>query len=295
MGLNYGLFNEDDDFDVVISGGSANTFPRKTYALDGRSGEILWVSKIGTYWDATIAVWDINRDSIDDVILNSNASKGIILDGHTGQQIAEPTVLPKYGEMEVMDYNGAPVVVGAQRDGRVKILNAEDDAHLSLLSINEGAESSFPYQMDILWAAPQSSPDDERFSMPAVAPTLNGEWIVGVGNQHGTLKVRRGNDGSLLWEKALWAGCSIHPPGQWNPLSSVIALDVNNDGRVEFVVGGADGWLYAVDTETGNMVWSFDLGSPVGGPIAGDLNNNGFSELLVPAADGYLYAITSAP
>jgi outer membrane protein assembly factor BamB len=60
---------------------------------------------------------------------------------------------------------------------------------------------------------------------------------------------------------------------------------------VDFVVGGADGWLYAVDGATGALLWGLDLGASVGDPIAADIDGDGTSEVLVPAADGYLYAI----
>jgi outer membrane protein assembly factor BamB len=73
-----------------------------------------------------------------------------------------------------------------------------------------------------------------------------------------------------------------------------VAMDVNGDGRVEFVVGGYDGWLYALDAATGALVWSLDLGAPVGDPIAADTDGDGLSEILAPTADGYLYAIGPA-
>ena len=80
-------------------------------------------------------------------------------------------------------------------------------------------------------------------------------------------------------------------PPEPNPLSSVLAMDVNGDGRVEFVVGAEDGWLYALDAKTGALTWSLDLGSPAGDPIAADFEGNGFAEILVPTADGYLRAV----
>ena len=74
-------------------------------------------------------------------------------------------------------------------------------------------------------------------------------------------------------------------------LSSILALNVNGDGRVEYVDGGADGWIYALDVETGSLTWSLDLGSPVGDPIAAEFENGGGSEILVLTALWFLNAI----
>lgn len=184
-------------------------------------------------------------------------------------------------------------MVGATRSG-IQLLSAADNAHLSSFLVQAGADEAFPYKTSLARAAPQSLPDEERMSMAAVAPSATAGRMVGVATQAGSLKARRGGDGSLAWERSLWQGtCSSGPPANRNPLSAVLAVDVNGDGGVEFVVGGSDGWLYAVKAESGDLLWSLDLGYPIGDPIAADVDNDGFSELLVPAADGNLHCIDS--
>ncbi len=292
-GLNYGRFNDDEQWDVVASAGGAGVYPMRTFAFDGRSGVELWESETGTYWDATIAVWDVNGDKVDDPILNYNIWKAFILDGRTGQKMSEPVVLPEYRDLGHVDYNGAPAVVGGTNP--VRILNAEDDGHLALLTVGAELSGTPGYQIKMLWAADQSAPDDERYSMAAIAPTLAGEWLAGVGSQQGKLRARRGSTGTVQWEVTLWGGVILtDAPPRWNALSSVAAVDVDGNGRVDFVVGGADGWLYAVEAETGRLIWSLDLGAPVGDPIAADIDQDGLSDVLVPAGDGYLYAIGAA-
>jgi outer membrane protein assembly factor BamB len=133
--------------------------------------------------------------------------------------------------------------------------------------------------------------------MAAVSPigSDGADWMIGVGSASGLLQARHGADGALVWERQLWMGsATTGGAGNDNALSSVIALDVDGDGRVEFVVGAADGWLYALDAATGSVRWSIEIGAPLGEPIAADFQNESASGILVPAADGFLYAIGPA-
>jgi outer membrane protein assembly factor BamB len=291
IGLNTGRFRERSSADIVASIASSSG-PRRTSVLDGSSGETIWTSDVGTYWDASFAVGDADRDGLDDIVFNYNVWKGFILKGLSGVELAEPVILPPYRDLGDVDYNGAPIVLGPMGGGRFLFLDSEDDAHLSLLSVAAGPASLAPFPAAVSWSIEQSSADDERYSAAAVAPIGSGSWLVGVGSQKGTLKAVRGNDGFLLWEIGLWSGAAVPVSStQQNFLSSVLAVDVNGDGQVDFVVGGADGWLYAVDGATGALLWGLDLGASVGDPIAADIDGDGTSEVLVPAADGYLYAI----
>ena len=127
----------------------------------------MWNSSVGSYWDATLALADVDGDGVDDVLVNANTSKCCVASGRNGRKLVESTVLPAYRDLGVVDYNGAIVVVGTK--GReLLVVNAEDDAHLALLAVpmrpRRGARTR------ILWAAPQEGVDDERHSMAALAP-----------------------------------------------------------------------------------------------------------------------------
>jgi outer membrane protein assembly factor BamB len=58
--------------------------------------------------------------------------------------------------------------------------------------------------------------------------------------------------GKLVWESSLPAGKVLH--GQW---SSPTIIQVA--GKAQVLFPGGDGWLYALEPETGKLVWKFDL------------------------------------
>lgn len=292
IGLNVGHFGPGGNLGVVFTSGSSMDLPRSTYALDVATGAPLWRSSgAGGYWDANAVVTDVDGDGRDDVLINANIWKAFVVSGANGEEIGGPVILPAYGALGLVDYNGAPIVVRRSADG-VRVLIAQDDAHLSLVSVGGACDTPAPCPARVVWASPQTSVDSERRSMAALAPLSDGSVLVGVGSTTGKLRAVRERDGTERWHETLEGGrVTLDATVRSNPLSSVLAMDVNADGRVDFVVGGADGWLYALDAETGRLLWSLDLGAPVGDPIAADFDNLGSSKILVPTADGYLYAV----
>ncbi len=272
----------------IVFGSGSLLFPMPVYALDPASGQLLWESTEGSYWDASLAVWDWNHDGVPDVVTNYNTSKATILNGANGDVLCESITAPQYGNLGYVDYNGVPVLVDDDNDGTAEILIGEDDAHMMLL---EPCTASSP--TTIRWAVDQASIDDERGSMPALAP-VGDSVIIGVGTKRGVLVARDARTGSTIWERALLNGAVVDSATTLNPLSSVIAVDVDGRDGYDFVVGGAGGWLYAINAATGNLVWSIDLGYAVGDPIAADVDGDGASEILVPTAEGVLYVIDGA-
>jgi outer membrane protein assembly factor BamB len=291
IGFNYGFFRRRDAADLVLSVGLSNHLTNETYVLDGRSGQTLWSSPVGTYWDGTLAVFDHDQDGFDDVAFNWNVLKAFVLSGPTGSDLSDPVLLPTFGELGSVDYNGALIETGLNEEGNPQILNAEDDAHAALLTVSRTPEGP-GCSTTIVWTQEQDEVDDQRHAMPAVAP--NGpranDWIIGFGSRSGVLEARRGEDGTLLWQARYWNG-RADPAAPAAALSSIAAVDIDGDGRIEFVFGGFDGFLYAVRASSGAVLWSLDLGAPVGDPVVADIDGDGASEILVPAADGYLYAI----
>ena len=71
--------------------------------------------------------------------------------------------------------------------------------------------------------------------------------------------------------------------------TSVVAADIDGDGRDEFIVGLPDGRLLCIgegDDAQGLIEWSVAFDVAVANPIVVDLDGDGIAELVVATADG---------
>jgi outer membrane protein assembly factor BamB len=302
-GSSVGDLNADGTLDVA-------TFvpvPLRDYApltaLDGRDGHILWDTAsfpwaYQGYGSSIATVGLLNNDSYADTIFSSNALKGAALQGNSGHILTTPVRLPPYLYLGSVDYAGAIILLDADDDQIPEVLNALDRAHLALLELPSDycatTEPSGRNALQASWVAPQVFLDDEVLSAPAVVPEVNmyGSAIIGLGSARGIFRARDAATGDLLWEVGLVDGQAVPDAGEVsNALGSAAAADINGDGVVEFVIGGTDGWLYALRATDGSLVWAYEAGYPLGEPILGDIDNDGLLEIVLPAADGYLYAL----
>ncbi len=72
--------------------------------------------------------------------------------------------------------------------------------------------------------------------------------------------------------------------------TSVVAGDVDGDGRDEFVLGLDDGRLICVGERDGRgtILWEKRLGAGVANPIIADLDGDATAEIAVSTSDGYV-------
>lgn len=271
---------------TIFTSGS-NVAPLPVHAYDAKTGEHLWTSEYGTAGDGTFAVFDFNHDGVDDVAFNSTTDKAIVINGIDGSLLSAPALLPPYGVLGYVDYNGVPVAIDV--DGSAYVLDVEDNAHIALLRPAAIAGG----MSEVIWAEPQAAIDDERRSMAAVAPDLVLGAIVATGSRRGVLLARDIMSGRELWRHELYHG-AFATSDEEHALGSVIAVDVDGQNGPEFVVGSDDGYLYAVNAWSGKLVWSMNLGYPAGDPIAADVDGDGASEIIIAAADGKLHVIGNA-
>jgi outer membrane protein assembly factor BamB len=282
--LNVGRFGPFGGFGLITGGGTI--YPLPVYAYDLTSSLRMWRQNDGTYWDGTFAIADFDRDGVDDIVTTNNVEKGRILSGLDGETLAEPSGIPRFRDLSYVDYNGSPVVFDANGDGAPEILIAEDDAHMLMLRVSLSQRQS-----NILWSREQAVLDDERYSMPAIAPIPGSAPMIGVGTLRGVLLGIDSSGGGVRWETSL-----VDPDWKFgtNAVSSVVAVDIDGANGPEFIVGTESGRLFAVQASTGTILWTLDLGEALGDPVVADVDGDGSSEILVPCADGYLYAIDGA-
>jgi Cys-rich repeat protein len=79
--------------------------------------------------------------------------------------------------------------------------------------------------------------------------------------------------------------------GPWMESSSSLG-DIDNDGKLEVVVGSSDKKVYALNGEDGSVLWSYTTGEGVGSsPSLGDIDNDGKLEVVVGSYDYKIYAL----
>ncbi|MFH1743582.1 MAG: VCBS repeat-containing protein, partial [bacterium] len=132
---------------------------------------------------------------------------------------------------------------------------------------------------------------ENRFAAEGFMRTQDGSWLLGVGRQNGNFGCINVDDGSTRWEEDIQASCA-----------ETCALDVDGDGRYEFVLATSHGELIALGDDNGQPreVWRAHLPAGTGlssypaarfATIAADVNADGKSEIIVPLYDGYVYIL----
>lgn len=109
----------------------------------------------------------------------------------------------------------------------------------------------------------------------------------------GSLELYAGLDGAPLAGFPVWlAAGQLHPDSVVDApvLRALLAIDVDDDGYDELVVGSGDGWLYAVDVSVEDpaapgLAWAMEVGASVERIGAADLDGDGYEELLLATDD----------
>ena len=89
---------------------------------------------------------------------------------------------------------------------------------------------------------------------------------------------------SLLWNFTARGGV---------PTSAALA-DIDNDGKLEVMMGSADSYMYALNSEDGTLVWESNPGGAIwSSPTLGDIDGDGKLEIVFGTYGNHLYALNS--
>lgn len=77
------------------------------------------------------------------------------------------------------------------------------------------------------------------------------------------------------------------------PVNSSPSLgDVDNDNKIEVVIGSNDSSVYAINGENGSFRWSYHTGGAItSAPCIGEIDQDTMLEVVVSSADGKIYAL----
>ena len=125
-------------------------------------------------------------------------------------------------------------------------------------------------------------------SSPAIGdPAGTGELMLGALTRGGAFVCVAAGTGRTRWTLDLGTSPSD---------TSIVAADIDGDGRDEFIVGLPDGRLVGIGESpdgAGRIKWSLRFDAAVANPIVVDLDGDGVAELVVATADGQVRWLSS--
>jgi outer membrane protein assembly factor BamB len=226
------------------------------YALDGRTGQILWSYEDEHSLELAVYICpvtvDVSCDGVDDVVSITPAGKVIALDGRNGRR------LWSFQADSQIVYS--PSAFDLNRDGTAEIAVSDVSGNVYLIS-NLGKQ---------LWKASGNAP---LFGTPAMGMAGN-QSIVIIGDRQGALRSLDGATGNSLWK---------YEPTPAAPVSTspVFYKDTQNSTyqwRVLF--GTENGNVHLLNAQNGQVIWSRRMTKGMIGEISlGDLRGTGGLEL----------------
>lgn len=255
--------NGDETEDVIFV-----TEGNGIIALDGVSGAPIWKSDIYTHGgNVSPAIFDVNKDGVDDVIASGGSS--FALNGKDG------TILWEYNQSSGMHASPLVTVSGDNIQiyttasyGSFDIFNP-DGTLINSVGLTYGMFSS-------------PVPNGQGYASEGVSWSSNGGILTFTHDPNNWNKIKNESFvGSVLDIK------SNYEDGA-NVSASAISADLNKDGLVEFLIPSEDGVLYITEPSKQTME---KLQLPAGAEATlfiCDYDNDGSKTIFFAGLDGYL-------
>ncbi|MFT7623350.1 MAG: hypothetical protein ACI9WU_002533, partial [Myxococcota bacterium] len=288
--------------------------------INGKDGSELgwtyqpWQGKSGAGFSFGAALTrDVDGDGRDDVIVSHS---GDFLDGSAGTGPAASNRVLSGLDGELLGYQGSPgpplhlIHTGATGQ-QPAVLAAWFNGQLALSPMLDA--------LPVAWSSDKTGP--EAYAAP-MAPDVDGDLfpdLIHIDEDSGDLHARNGLTGQRLWpgDIVFEAGRRRLAKGRvWRPLlaggyqdadgaevvqdlpltalnpAGAAVTNLTGTGKPTLLLGGRDGWVYAVNGTDGTLHWSYFVGAPVGTVVATDTDGDGLVEVLLSAGDGFLHALT---
>ncbi|UJG41294.1 MAG: FG-GAP-like repeat-containing protein [Candidatus Heimdallarchaeum aukensis] len=197
--------------------------------------------------ESYLTIADLNNDGFDDVIDASSFGNLIAINGKTHTLLWERT-LPKKNKDKELRHLSRPVAGDMDGDGQLEVFVSAGKEYKNIFFTLDGKTGK------TIWKV-----EGEKFSRDTVLGDLNGDNILDIVSTttDGKIIVLDGLKGKTLW--TFQFGKSLNNPDSYGlPLSCPVLGDLNNDNRLDVLIGSCDGKYYILDGLTGNPLFIFD-------------------------------------
>lgn len=299
--------------------GPGNVSSPGAYALDltGDGNDDLLFCVVDPNSVESIAAYDgtsgglITSLPISSVLANSDALfTGSLVDVNGDGHL--DLVTPEHSEYDILAINlfarpfaeiwlatPSPIAV----NGTVGVASVGDGGGLSLLRSN-GNNGFGPYERLTLdggfvatgdQGLPATHGYDQNAAVMVGTATLGAFDLVSAGTADvGLSRIRRisGDTLATVWTQyAAEGSVSSAVPSKTYALHDPVVLDVDGNGVDDVVFGSDDGYLYAVSSVDGSLVFDVNLNAPVLHVIAANVDLDPELELVVSLSDGRVMAL----
>lgn len=219
--------------------------------IEGRTGREIWQT---TLPGSAVAAMTSGASVF---VLDSSLQKLFIVDANLGR-VAAAVTLPRraVGNSVTITYRGARAVIVALEDGGLHVF---DDSGKSLNTSNAGSPAT---------------------TAPLIVRTARGDLVL-VGTRSGLTAL---------------SAEDLRPLGRVTlkddrPRGSLIAQDLDSDGRAEVVMFTERGRVVVVKSDEGKIVWEADARRAESAAFA-DVNGDQVLDLLLAGREGFAFALS---
>lgn len=289
---------------------ASTTYSNRIFALNGNNGSQKWNFSTGGCVLSSPAIANLTVEGTKYVFISSfddkkiwtiNGTNGLRIWNFTanGSFVASPTLADG-----ITGDSGKPEVYIGSYDGNMYALNAtngnklwnytvgaliettaavDDVDNNGTKSVVFGAYNGIVYQLNANNGALEKASSGnigQLVSSPIIAnvqPDSSYKEVI-IGSPFGTVYVLNGSNSTSVYTP-VW-NFTLTTGGRAD--SSPAIADVDNDTFSDIVIGGSDGFLYAIRGIDGTELWNYSIGGNIpGSPAIGDVNNDGENEIIV--------------
>jgi outer membrane protein assembly factor BamB len=286
--------NNDKVGDIILGAGREERLAcdSAVFALDGKTGEMLWKvsAKDQIFGSATLK--DITYDGIPDVFINGRSAELIAINGKSGKIIWR-FIVPKSEKKEWFNFYNPQFIPDQNQDGREDILvsNGGDvmaephdpnraAGHLVILDGQNGeliSRAPMPDGNETYMSVavlPDNSPESKNVVFGTGGETLPGNLYV-----CSISEIRSGDlSGAIKLDSSATKG--FIGPAAW--------VDINEDGIHDIVANAFDGRLLAFDGKTHQSIWKVQVPGTeaYSSPAIGNFNKDLIPDFFVSFSQG---------